>query len=605
VAQFHALPAASGVVEFDAETMEFVEWRPYTNPKTGKSGWISEGGMIRYGDVPKKEQEKADRRATAEQAVANAIANPDRVTDEHLPGIKAHLDTLPRDTLRAMAKSLRQKVGGKKADLADRLLASVRGGDKIGDAIARDDAPTPRADLPGGNQAKLKPKAESRLKPVPGIITDVNRMIEIQADNFERLHGWKDGHTREGFVKNWKKTLRGTKPEKGDVINLTPSVVAAFRDHDIPAVPVFIRKQTADERAGGENAHWDNGFVVLSTDAIEERKYRSQVKALDSDRKSTVKESYDDVITGLIVHELGHKHHDDNPDSLKIARGIMADPAERKRVASLISDYASSRPVEMVAEAYAMLKHPRFETLPDETKSLVRRIVTGGKEEPKKPDPIELQPAYQSDAGPLATEDHIRDIKDRHPSLVPLIESGGLQIHDADHPVVKQNLADLARVPPKVHEKLKAAGLNKVYVANAPMTGIDDMGRLKGMTPRNWPPGYTWDSLKGCYDPSNKNVISGNGLGGGASVTLHEYGHAVEKLTGLHDDPETHQWHRDIYETLSPYLKGNGPASDAGRSEMLAESFAVYHTEGKVELAVRHGIYFADWFESKMKELEK
>jgi hypothetical protein len=52
------------------ETAQFSDWKPYTNPTTGKSGWISDGGQVRYDDPRKAVAEESHASAAAEHFTA-------------------------------------------------------------------------------------------------------------------------------------------------------------------------------------------------------------------------------------------------------------------------------------------------------------------------------------------------------------------------------------------------------------------------------------------------------------------------------------------------------------------------------------------------------
>lgn len=112
---------------FDEHTLTFAEWRTYTNPRTGKTGYISDGGQVRYDDPRPKEQAKKDARTGAESALAAAVNDPARLHDGHVDALPAAMKTVTRDHLKNVAKQLRLKLGGPKAALADRVLAYVRG----------------------------------------------------------------------------------------------------------------------------------------------------------------------------------------------------------------------------------------------------------------------------------------------------------------------------------------------------------------------------------------------------------------------------------------------------------------------------------------------
>lgn len=112
--------------------LEFAEWHPYTHPTTGRSGWISSGGLVRYDDPrggpagPAADEARRQSRADAMSAVSAAIQNPERITDDHVPRLHEHMKTMTRDQLKQFVRQLGEKVGGRKAELADRLVAKVR-----------------------------------------------------------------------------------------------------------------------------------------------------------------------------------------------------------------------------------------------------------------------------------------------------------------------------------------------------------------------------------------------------------------------------------------------------------------------------------------------
>lgn len=116
-----------GVWAFDEDALEFAEWRPYTNPKTGKTGWISEGGLVRKEDPRKKEQEKREKQSTAQTAIATAVGDPSRLHEGHVEALHDHVKTVDKAHLVNVARQLRVKLGGPKAAVADRILAYVQG----------------------------------------------------------------------------------------------------------------------------------------------------------------------------------------------------------------------------------------------------------------------------------------------------------------------------------------------------------------------------------------------------------------------------------------------------------------------------------------------
>lgn len=75
----------------------------------------------------RRKAEAEPKRAAARAAYQAAIENPAAVTHEQLGALADHLDTLTRDELKEHLRAARARVSGVKADLAARLLASVRG----------------------------------------------------------------------------------------------------------------------------------------------------------------------------------------------------------------------------------------------------------------------------------------------------------------------------------------------------------------------------------------------------------------------------------------------------------------------------------------------
>jgi hypothetical protein len=79
--------------------------------------------------APAKPAPAADRAARAErarEAVAAALADPKALKPHHLRTLREHLSHLSKEELKGHARALREKVGGNKADLADRLRERVK-----------------------------------------------------------------------------------------------------------------------------------------------------------------------------------------------------------------------------------------------------------------------------------------------------------------------------------------------------------------------------------------------------------------------------------------------------------------------------------------------
>jgi hypothetical protein len=144
-------------------------------------------------------------------------------------------------------------------------------------------------------------------------------------------------------------------------------------------------------------------------------------------------------------------------------------------------------------------------------------------------------------------------------------------------PGVEQHLRDLERLPDSIHNKLLGhfAGHPKggIDIVDGPVTDV--MSELRGVTPRGWPPGKTWDDVPGLYDPSTHRVIvSGGGGGHGCvSLVLHETGHAFDSALGDASSSVEFRQLRDGMDTTNPYYAQPG---EAGREEVFAEGFAAW-----------------------------
>jgi hypothetical protein len=126
-----------------------------------------------------------------------------------------------------------------------------------------------------------------------------------------------------------------------------------------------------------------------------------------------------------------------------------------------------------------------------------------------------------------------------HPSQVPTLFHGSgsassprlsaiygnrLRI-SGNGPAVQQHLRDLELLPDSFHNKLlgyfarhRKGGIDLV---DGPVTDV--MTKLRGVTPRGWPKGMTWDNVPGLQASSTKRVIlGGKGEHGCVSLAVHE-----------------------------------------------------------------------------------
>lgn len=165
------------------------------------------------------------------------------------------------------------------------------------------------------------------------------------------------------------------------------------------------------------------------------------------------------------------------------------------------------------------------------------------------------------------------DIKALAESLVDAKGSAGA----SDKAVV---VTELVKIPRGGLEKL-VAKKTRVTVCRDSVTEV--LTSLKGVQPRGWPPGMTWDSVPGLYDPATNQVIiatrggqvppTGDGHGS-ANLVIHEVGHAIDAAGGGSSSPEFVAAYDKDKASLPAYEQQAGAA---GREEAYAESMARHH----------------------------
>ncbi len=148
---------------------------------------------------------------------------------------------------------------------------------------------------------------------------------------------------------------------------------------------------------------------------------------------------------------------------------------------------------------------------------------------------------------------------------------------------------ELSRLPEAVLRKL-VDGQTKIVAVRDSVT--DALPHLKGVRPRGWPPGSTWDSVPGLYDPGTNQVIVATRKAtdgsrfvpptgdqhGSANLVLHETMHAHDALTGNSNSDAFRQARSADSSELSAYESQEG---SAGRQESYAESAALYYSRAR------------------------
>jgi hypothetical protein len=161
-----------------------------------------------------------------------------------------------------------------------------------------------------------------------------------------------------------------------------------------------------------------------------------------------------------------------------------------------------------------------------------------------------------------------------------LVEIGGT----ADAGDKQLVVAELIKMPLPALNALKNKGV-KVVVCRNSVTEIRK--DLRGVRPRGWPPGKTWDSVPGLNDRGSNSVIIATRKGripptgdghGSHNLVLHEVGHAVgntlDAASGGENDPKFLAARNKDKAKLSPYENQPGAA---GVQETYAESFARFY----------------------------
>jgi len=173
-------------------------------------------------------------------------------------------------------------------------------------------------------------------------------------------------------------------------------------------------------------------------------------------------------------------------------------------------------------------------------------------------------------------------------SMIGQICSAKGSANAADVAIVSK---ELQKLPLSVLLAYQKAGC-KVVICRKSVT--DYRTDLKGVHPRGWPPGKTWDKVPGLYSPEKKEVIvavvgHGSAAGphyprtgeghGSASLLVHEMYHALDASTQpAHSAAADFTAARTADQAkLSAYER---QAGEAGQQETYAESAARFFAGG-------------------------
>jgi hypothetical protein len=131
---------------------------------------------------------------------------------------------------------------------------------------------------------------------------------------------------------------------------------------------------------------------------------------------------------------------------------------------------------------------------------------------------------------------------------------------------------------------------NKVKVIAAKGSITDYATDLKGVQPRGWPPGKTWDGVPGVYLPDrNAVVIATTGLGadlrvpatgeghGSMNVVVHEASHAIDQNASALRNSASPDFLAARAKDLANLPSYETQPGIAGPSETYAESAARFY----------------------------
>jgi hypothetical protein len=234
---------------------------------------------------------------------------------------------------------------------------------------------------------------------------------------------------------------------------------------------------------------------------------------------------------------------------------------------------------------------------------------------PKKP-AAQVKPKKVPTTGVVKAEDGIKAYNERGfmqvPSLTPgseIVAKQGKTVAD----VIAREAANIRKVTAdKDIMALLEHTKQKFVLLDGPVVDHKSMSMFRGVQPRGWPPGKSWDTVCGVYDGTGKWVMSGVGEGASnGSVLAHEAGHAVDHAMRTSGFGGSKTWLKDeLSETWNKHILPNqrnyhyfrqtstdGMGLSAGLSETWAESVSVRMHEGPIGVERLFGKTWSTQFE--------
>lgn len=291
----------------------------------------------------------------------------------------------------------------------------------------------------------------------------------------------------------------------------------------------------------------------------------------------------------------------------KATIGPSAPKTEGKVAGNKIGDYydLDGDGVIRADEARAMLldSGEDYSVEPDALKSPTGAPATTAPSTPKAPDPIaqegapktvapepappEIKAEMPEASAPLPAPFWKRRSKQAEGIPPPAGSIEYLRVNDtaSNNKESRTQRKDLAYIPASWQAAFVTAG-GRVEIFDGPVSSHPEMAQYRGVAPRGWPPGKTWDDIAGCAEGGTVFLGSGPPYGS-VSIALHESGHAFDYALGLKSRQKERFSHQpefvaarkafmDAIEEygakVDPYFKQEG---DGGLEETWAEAFSV------------------------------
>lgn len=170
----------------------------------------------------------------------------------------------------------------------------------------------------------------------------------------------------------------------------------------------------------------------------------------------------------------------------------------------------------------------------------------------------------------------------------------------------EKHLHDLSKVPDSIHAKVAAdfdqsgAANPGIFIGTKAVPELSpESARLRGVRPRGYSAGRTWDDVSGAFAPGDRQLLVGDEdrfPHGSNSLALHEFSHAFDTALGQVSQRQEFTDLIDAFDghALNPYyLRSGNPAGY--RSEAFAEAFSSWlphraETALEQQLAVGKGL---------------